>query len=97
LFWKRANEAGALAATIGSFVLSLAMKTWWPSLPFMDRMGLVFLLALLLAVVFSLIKPIDTTANQIRTAGVVFKTQAAFNIGAAGVIVVLVALYTAWW
>jgi SSS family solute:Na+ symporter len=97
LFWKRATEAGALAATIGSFVLSLAMKTWWPSLPFMDRMGLVFLLALVLAIVFSLLKPADVGSNRIQTAGVVFRTKTAFNVGAAGVIVVLVALYTAWW
>src|SRR5690606_21284396 len=34
LFWKRANQAGALAAAIGSFVLSVVLKLAWPSLPF---------------------------------------------------------------
>jgi hypothetical protein len=28
---------------------------------------------------------------------VIFHTSPAFNVGAAGVIVILVALYTAWW
>ena len=54
LFWKRANEAGALAAAIGSFALSIALKTLAPAVPFMDRMGMVFLLALALAVGVSL-------------------------------------------
>src|SRR5690606_37220277 len=54
LFWKRANQAGALAAAIGSFVLSVVLKLAWPGLPFIDRVGLVFLLALALAVVVSL-------------------------------------------
>jgi solute:Na+ symporter, SSS family len=97
LFWKRANELGALAATVGSFVLSIALKTWWPELPFMDRMGLVFLLALALAIGLSLISPIAPQANRIQMGGVTFRTSQAFNVGAVGVIVILVALYTAWW
>ncbi len=97
LFWKRATEAGALAATLGSFALSLAIKALWPELPFMDRMGVVFVLALLLAVVCSLIWPAAAVVNRIQTVGVGFRTSAGFNIGAVGVIVILIALYTAWW
>jgi solute:Na+ symporter, SSS family len=97
LFWKRATEAGALAATIGSFVLSAVIKTYWPELPFLDRMAVVFVLALLLAVAFSLVRSAPTAANQIRTAGLGFRTSAGFNVGATGVALVLVALYTAWW
>ena len=97
LFWKRATEAGALAATVGSFVLSIAIKALWPELPFLDRMAVVFLLALLLAIVFSLLWPAAALANRIKTAGIGFRTSAGFNIGAAGVVVILIALYTAWW
>jgi SSS family solute:Na+ symporter len=97
LFWKRATEAGALAATIGSFALSVAIKALWPELPFMDRMAVVFVLALLLAVVCSLLWPAAAVVNRIQTVGVGFRTSAGFNIGAAGVIVILIALYTAWW
>src|SRR5260370_16431573 len=49
LFWKRATERAALAAALGSFLLSVALKLLWPGLPFMDRVGLVFVLALMLA------------------------------------------------
>src|SRR5690606_37893077 len=55
LFWKRAIEAGALAAAIGSFALSIVLKLAWPALPFIARVGLVFLLALGLAVAVSLL------------------------------------------
>ena len=98
LFWKRATEAGALAAAIGSFALSVAIKALWPELPFMDRMGLVFLLALRArGRVLAALAPAAAVANRIQTAGVGFRTSAGFNIGAVGVIVILIALYTAWW
>jgi SSS family solute:Na+ symporter len=97
LFWKRATEAGALAATVGSFVLSIALKAWWPSLPFMDRMGVVFVLALVLAVVFSLLQPAPASANQINTKDVSYQTSTSFNMFSLGVVAILVALYTAWW
>ena len=97
LFWKRASEAGALAATIGSFALSIGLKTLWPELPFMDRMGLVFVLALILAVVCSLLAPAAAATDRIRTTGISFGTSTGFNVGAVGVVVILIALYTAWW
>ena len=97
LFWKRATEAGALAATVGSFALSVALKAWWPELPFMDRMAVVFVLALGLAVVCSLVWPAGESSNRIRTANVRFGTSASFNFAATGVALVLIARYTVWW
>jgi len=97
LFWKPATEAGALAATIGSFALSLILKLAMPELPFMDRMGVVFLLALGLAVVVSLIKPVDRATNTIQTGGMSYATTLGWNVGAIGVVMILAALYTTWW
>lgn len=97
LFWKRATEAGALAATIGSFALSIALKALLPSLPFMDRMGVVFLLALALAVVFSLFQRQAAGANRVNTADVSYQTSASFNMFSLGVVAILAALYTIWW
>jgi SSS family solute:Na+ symporter len=97
LLWKRATEAGALAATVGSFALSIALKALWPSLPFMDRMAVVFVLALASAVVFSLLQPAAPTANRVTTEGVSYRTPASFNICSLGVIAILTALYTVWW
>jgi SSS family solute:Na+ symporter len=97
LFWKKASEAGAMAAALGSFGLSVVLKLAWPDLPFMDRVGLVFLLALALAVGVSLARPVEASKNRITTEGVSFATPAVFNIGSIGVIAILVALYAIWW
>ena len=97
LFWKRANEAGAIAAAVGSFALSIALKLAWPELPFMDRVGLVFLLALALAVVVSLTLRASSDPNRIRTDDVSYATTSTFNAGAVGVIGILIALYAAFW
>lgn len=97
LFWKRANEAGALTAAIGSFLLSIVLKLAWPALPFIDRVGLVFLLALALAVIVSLLTPRAEGKDFIRTDDVNYRTDGIFNIGALGVIAILIALYTLFW
>lgn len=97
LFWKRANEAGALAAAIGSFGLSIVLKLAWPELPFIDRVGLVFLLAAALAVAVSLATRPSGAGDLIRTHDVAYGTPAVFNVGSVGVIAILAALYTVFW
>jgi len=105
LFWKRATEAGALAAAIASVVLSFVY--WFPAqyggspalngVPFMHRMEIVFAASLVLAVICSLAFPARGDANRVTMEGVSFRTPAVFNAGAIGVILILVALYAAWW
>ena len=97
LFWKRANEAGAIAAALGSFLLSIVLKLAWPALPFIDRVGLVFLLALALAVGISLLTRHAPEKDIIRTDDVDYRTTSVFNIGAIAVLAILVALYTLFW
>jgi solute:Na+ symporter, SSS family len=97
LFWKQASEAGAIAAALASVLLSYLLKIFWADLPFMDRMGLVFLASLALAVVISLIKPAPAERSRIDTTGISYHTGRGFNIGACGVIAVLIALYATWW
>ncbi|MFV3126677.1 sodium/sugar symporter [Niveispirillum sp. KHB5.9] len=97
LFWKRTNEAGAIAAAIASVLLSWAFKVWWSDLPFIDRMGLVFILSLLLGVATSLLVRGDKTRDTIDTGDVSYATGTGFNIGAVGVVLALVALYATWW
>jgi SSS family solute:Na+ symporter len=97
LFWKRATEEGALAATVGSFALSLALKFALPDFPFMNRMVVVFLLALALAVVVSLVRPRPAEVNTITTSDVSYRTSGSFNVASVGVVLILIALYTIWW
>lgn len=97
LFWKRANEAGAISAAVASVVLSWLFKAEWSSLPFMDRMGVVFLISLGLAVVVSLLTPARRDTDTIATGDVQYATRSGFNIGATAVLLVLIALYATWW
>lgn len=97
LFWKRASEPGAIAAAVASVGLSWAGKIWWPDLPFIDRMGVVFLASLALAVLVSLLAPARAEVDTIRTDDVDFATSRRFNIGALAVVLILVALYASFW
>lgn len=101
LFWKRASEAGALTAAIGGVALSGFM--WWLdregifTLPFMNRVGVVFVVALVAAIAVSLFSPPKEGTMQIRLDGVSYKTSLGFNVAGAGVIAFLIAVYAIWW
>jgi len=101
LFWKRASEAGALTAAIGGVALSGVLfwldKADLFTLPFMNRVGLVFVISLIAAVLVSLLFPPKPDTMQIRLDGVSYKTSLGFNIAGAGVIAFLIAVYTIWW
>ncbi|WP_420138693.1 sodium/sugar symporter [Sphingomonas sp.] len=97
LFWKRANEAGAITAAVASVVLSWLLKVTWASLPFMNRMGVVFLIAAALAILVSLITPARHDTDTIETRDVAYGTRASFNVGAVAVVLILIALYATWW
>jgi len=108
LFWKRANEAGAIVAAITSVALSTIMKYTLPTpavpqgvndylTPFINRMGVVFLVSLVLAVVVSLATSQREGTDTIDTQAVRYRTSAGFNIGALGVVLILIALYATWW
>jgi SSS family solute:Na+ symporter len=97
MFWSKASSAGALAAAIGSAVFSILLKVYWVELPFMDRVGLVFLLCLALCVIVSLIKPDQGQDSSVSLDDVSFDTSRNFNVAAIGIILILTALYATWW
>ena len=98
LFWERCTATGALVAAVGSFLLSLAFWHWWPALPFMDRVGLVFLACLGIAVALSLLWPRrDGAALKVDLKQIDYSTSAGFNLAALTVTAILIALYTIWW
>lgn len=97
-FWKRSNSAGALAATLCSIPFSAVLKYTMPGLPFMNRMGVVFLACVALIVLFGLLDPksknnpkaleIDTTT---------FRVSMSFIIGILIVVGITAALYIVFW
>lgn len=95
LFWPKATANGALAAAIGSAVLSFTLMMLWPDLPFIDRVGLVFLLCLAFAVAISLLEPNDHKAVATKHGN--YQTSSIFNIASVCLTVVISALYATWW
>jgi len=88
---------GALVAAIGSFVLSLALKLWWPELPFMNRVGIVFVACFAIAIVLSLLVPKRTTELRVDIKNIDYSTGTSFNVAAAIIVAILVALYWRFW
>ncbi len=97
IFWKRTTANGALAAAIGSALLSLVLYLAWPALPFIDRVGLVFVACLLLGMLISVAERGNPPANAIEYREVDTSTAAGFNIAAGLVCLMLIAIYTVWW
>ena len=65
--------------------------------PFMNRMGVVFLVSLALAVAVSLATPQRPGTDTIDTVDVRYRTSAGFNVGALAVVLILIVLYATWW
>lgn len=97
LFWDRATANSALAAGIGSFVLSVFFRQFWPELPFMDRVGLVFILCGVAAIILSYIHPDNKADNTISNQDVDFSVRSSFLIGGLCVSAIVAALYIIWW
>ncbi len=97
MFWKRATSLGALAAAIGSAMFSIAFKYLLPNLPFMDRIGLVFLLCLALTVIVSLVDKPSDHDHSVNVNEVSFSTETGFNIAAIGCVMILTFFYVTWW
>jgi SSS family solute:Na+ symporter len=97
MFWARTTATGAMVAAIGSFVLSLALRLWWPQLPFMDRVGLVFLACTVVAIVLSLMEKPSEKALRVDLKNIDYSTSTGFNVAALVVVAILVALYATWW
>ena len=97
LFWKRATEIGGLVAVISSVVISLIWPLIFPDMPFMNRVGYVFLISLALGAISSFLQKPHGEDKVVDLAGLSFVTDRTFNIGAVIIVVLLIAFYGYWW
>ncbi|MEJ2535359.1 MAG: sodium transporter, partial [Gammaproteobacteria bacterium] len=97
IFWRRTTSNGALGMAIGSAVLSLTLKLVWPEIPFIDRVGMVFVLCLFIGVGISKLQGAEPHPRSIDYRTVDTRTTGGFNAAAVGVVLMLVALYATWW
>jgi len=101
-FWKRTTATAALTSAILTIPLSTVLKFlpgwtngFFPDLPFMDRMTLVFIILMLLMILISLASPNNKQnpgALSIDTK--MFHCSPGFIVGSTIIIGILVALYT---
>ena len=97
-FWKRANSNGALSATLVSIPLSALLKYTVPGMPFMNRMGVVFLACVALIVLFGLLDPKSKdNPKALEVDRSMFRVSTGFMVGALIVMGILAALYIVFW
>ncbi|MER0442551.1 sodium/solute symporter [Emticicia sp. W12TSBA100-4] len=100
-FWKKTNSAGAFFAIVGGFLIALSMhNNWlpgtdWSAMPFLDRMGWVFVICVVVMFILSLVLPDEKKGLEIDAS--MFKTTTGFTVGAAIVIITIISLYTYFW
>ena len=101
-FWKRTTATAALTSAILTIPLSTVLKFlpgwtngFFPDLPFMDRMTLVFIILMLLMIVMSLL---DRKSKDNPTIVIIdksmFRSSPGFIVGSVIIIGILTALYT---
>lgn len=96
-YWKRAEQRGAIAAAAGSFVFSTLLMSFFPEISFIDRMGIVFLLCVLLIVGFGFIFGGKMNERSIRVDRKLFRTSNAFKILSAVILGILFIIYYIFW
>lgn len=97
-FWKRATANAAFVAALVTIPLGIFFKGWLPEIPFLDRMGWVFLTIVAMMVIISLLDPKSKNnpkAMEVDTS--TFRTSPRFAVGAMLVVGVLAALYIVFW
>jgi SSS family solute:Na+ symporter len=97
MFWSRTTTHAVLAAVALDLPLSIAFKYAAPDLPFLDRIGLVFLLLSVVIVVVSLWESRGKHAKGIELSREEFRTDPVFTLGAVGSLVILAGLYYIFW
>jgi SSS family solute:Na+ symporter len=97
MFWKRTSTTAALVAVIVAVPLSAFFKFVTPDIPFLDRMGLCFLIITVLMVVISMMQNKGADHKGIILEKGLFHTSMKFNIAAFAVCAMLAAIYAVFW
>ena len=111
LFWKKTSNKGAIFGALVSIPIALFFKIgpkgWmansgfegiFPTLPFLDQMGITALLSMLIIAIVSLRE--NKYKNDLKAIELekgIFKTSSSFNIGAFALMIMLAVLYSFFW
>ncbi len=96
LFWKKATNKAAIWGAILSIVVAILLK--FTSIPWMNQMGITFLVSMLIIILISLIeKRGQDDEKGIVLTKMMFKTSKSFNISAFTILLILAFLYSIFW
>ena len=95
MFWRRTTAAAALAGVLLTIPLSAIFKFFTPDIPFLDRLGWVFLMIMALMVGISLLQKKESKMVEIDPK--LFRVEPAFVVGGFIICGILAALYTIFW
>ena len=111
LFWKKTTNRGAIIGALVSIPIAMffkvgpkgwaegsALESLFPSLPWMDQMGLTCLLTMLVIAVISYLQNKGGNDKKgIHFTKETFATSPLFNIGSFAVLIVLAVIYALFW
>lgn len=97
MFWSKMTSMGALTAALSSFIISLSLEIFWNSIPFIDRVAIVFFICLLLTMIVSIFDNTPSNNDCVTLDDVNFSTSTAYNISALLCVIILSGLYIVWW
>jgi SSS family solute:Na+ symporter len=97
MFWKRTSTNAAWVAVIVAIPLSAGFKFLFPLIPFIDRMGLCFLLIAGIMVAISMFENKNDDKKAIYFDSSLFKTSTKFNVMSAIVIGLVALIYITFW
>ncbi len=97
-FWKRATANAALAGAIATIPTGLLLSNMFAGMPFLHRMGWVFLTLVALMVLVSLLdKKGQERVHPIEVDASMFRTNQSFAVGAVLILGIISALYIVFW
>jgi SSS family solute:Na+ symporter len=104
-YWKRTTTAAAMTGALVTIPLSTVLKflpVWtngaFPDYPFLDRMGIDFVVIVVLMIMISLSKPQkEISTDPIEVNSSMFKISTGFALGSILIMGILTALYTVFW
>ncbi|MCY4172065.1 MAG: sodium/sugar symporter [Bacteroidetes bacterium] len=98
LFWKKATANAALISAVLSIPLSATIKWIMPEMPFLDRMGWVFVISAALIVIVSLLEGRGKDSSKaIQLNRSVIQTDPLFAVLSFAILAITASLYAIFW
>lgn len=97
LFWKKTTPNAALWVAVLTLPVAIALKFGVSGIPFMDQMGLCFLILSGVIILISYLERNTAVTKGLNLPEGIFKTSNKFNIGAVVITTIITVLYILFW